>query len=87
MRIFKSLLAGVVLAFFAAVLGTFLEIAAMFWALSSQMNATSSGGLGAVGGPMHFPIYALIGFVVGAFAYYRWGGRLRRTARATPPSL
>jgi hypothetical protein len=86
MRILKSVLAGIVLGFFAAVLGTFIEIAAMFWKLTEELNETS-GGIGAVGGEMHFPLYALVGFAAGAFGYFRWGGRTRRAAIATPPSL
>ena len=86
MRIFKSLLAGVVLAFLAAVLGTLIELSFVVWKLSSQLSAESSGGLGAVSVALSFPYYALIGFGAGAFWYYRRSGRTR-LAPATPPSL
>lgn len=78
MRIFKSLLVGVVLAFLAVVLGTFIELALALNTITSQLD----GGLGAVSFSWvtYGSFYALIGFVVGFYWQLRRSGRKQLAA-------
>jgi hypothetical protein len=83
MRIVKSLLAGVVLAILATVVGTFVELALAVGSIA----ASGEGGLGAVSFETFFPLYALVGFVAGLLWQWRRSDRTRLAATAAPPSL
>ena len=74
MRLFRSLLVGIVVAFLAAVLGTFIELALTLSAITGQI--TGGGGLGAVSWDTYSPgTTRLIGFVAGFYWQFRRSGR------------
>jgi hypothetical protein len=77
MRIFRSLLVGIVAAVLAVVLGTFGELALALSRITGQI--TGGGGLGAVGWNTYFPFYALIGFAGGFYWQFRRSARNRLT--------
>ena len=81
MRIFKSLVFGIVIAVFAGVLGTFIELALAMRAITGQI--TGAGGLGAVSWDTYSPYYAIIGFVAGFYWQFR-RGRRKQLASALP---
>jgi hypothetical protein len=71
MRIFRSLVFGIVMAILAVVLGTFIELALALRAITGQIT----GGLGAVSWDTYAPYYAPIGFVAGFYWQFRRGHR------------
>ena len=83
MRLFKSLVVGIILAMLAAVLGTFIELAFALRAITGEI--TGGGGLGAVSWETSAPYYAVIGFVVGS--YWQFRRSRRKQFAAAPPSL
>jgi hypothetical protein len=81
MRLFRSLFVGIVVAFLAAVLGTFIELALTLSAITGQI--TGGGGLGAVSWDTYSPYYAIVGFVAGFYWQFR-RGRRKQLAAALP---
>ena len=83
MRLFKSVVVGIILAMLAAVLGTFIELAFALRAITGEITGT--GGLGAVSWDTYSPYYALIGFVAGFYWQFRRGRRNQFAAASGLP--
>ena len=83
MRLFKSVVVGIILAMLAAVLGTFIELAFALRAITGEITGT--GGLGAVSWDTYSPYYALIGFVAGFYWQFRRGRRNQFAAASDLP--
>lgn len=86
MRILKSLILGLVMAFLAAVLGVLIEFALVVAKVAtgfgpSNVTVSGSGGLGAVSMTSFVELYALAGFVAG-FCWHFWRSK-RRVQPAT----